>query len=216
MPPDEVSITELSENLIPDKETENKAIRIESDQEIQVLVYYRQQNSLNYNDVYQVPSLDQSSTEYHTAVHTPAETCVHRMYFYVVTSFTDDASLEITPFGESSFEVTLGSFGSYVHTWRSDSEPGQSSFISSSAPVAVISGNLCGYNSGGDDPILGNYAASVPPVATLGQHYVVPNLRSETASGYAGYSIHVVATDDDTEVTCGGESRQLSTKGWLK
>ena len=83
--------------------------------------------------------------------------------------------------------------------------------ISSSAPVTIISGNLCTWNYVGSSSSDGTYISSQRPIAQYSYEYIVPNIQAPQNSGY---DVYVVASRDETTVYIDDSSYSIS-KGEL-
>ena len=121
--PDELYQEEVGEELWPSLGAGSFAIRIVATAEIQVLMY----NLNGFNDVvgstYQIRSLDQSGTQFYTASFEAITgfTCPpgdSMMHYFLVMSFDDDTSIQVTLPGEETYEVDLPEFGVYFYYTR--------------------------------------------------------------------------------------------------
>ena len=189
----------------PNIGVESKAIRIISDVAIQVLVYKTSTNP-RYNDVYMVPSQIGDRSSYFTVAD--SNTCnsgSNYNQFYLVTSFYDNTSVNITQQDGTTYHVDLPTFGTFTQkTQDGEDHLAIGTKIISSKPVNVISGDLCAM-----DPSLwfGTYLSSIPESTSLSKEYVVPKLISETSN--PGYTLTIIATEDNTIVDSDGSVRIL-------
>ena len=211
LPPGQVYKNEYYEDLHPIQGMESKAIRISSDTELQVLIY-KTETSRHYNDMYQVPNHIRKNNTYFTSSH-PGHSYCHTSYtkqFYLITSFCDATYIQIIQQDGTTYELDLPIFGTFVQrtTDRHD-HLAMGTKITSNKPINVVSGNLCVYNLGGgthDYPWA--YVSSIPSVSLIGQQYIVPNIIHKDMNS-AGYSLAVVATENDTIVESNGEFETL-------
>ena len=95
--------------------------------------------------------------------------------YCIIIKTCDNTVIEIIPQNEPSYQKTLPSFGTYTDK---TGEPlkylASGTEIKASAPITVISGNLCPHSS------LGAYISTVPDVTQLGKEYLVPHVISES------------------------------------
>ena len=201
--PDTLYKKEFGEASHPTTGTENKAIRISSNVEIQVLVYQILDTYDGYDDVYMVPNQFKANTTYFTAAYdSSSRECAggRSHQFYLVTSFYDETSLSIVQQDGTTFELELPDFGTFAQkTLDIDDTLGSGTQINSNRPINVISGNLCVANQAVGNIYVGTYASSIPSTEFLGQQYIVPRIANEDANP-PGFSVGVVATEDGTIV----------------
>ena len=157
-----------------------------------------------------VPKNQQQQSElYYTSAYYRDDlqcTSAFQKQFYLVTSFYDQTHINVTQQDGFTIDVELPNFGTYVQmTTSSFDQLASGTNIISSKPINVISGNLCVRNSV-DEPTgyYGTYISSIPGVLSLGTEYVVPRIISDDGDA-PGYSVSVVATEDDTAVESDGE-----------
>ena len=203
---------EFNEASHPTIGAENKAIRIFSDIEIQVLLYQSVDGQPFFDDVYMVPNQFKENTTYFTAAYGSSSwdcgsTWAHQ--FYLVTSFYDETSLSIVQQDGNTFELELPAFGTFAQkTTDIDDTLGSGTQINSNKPINVMAGNLCVGNPSVGDTAAGIYASSIPGSESVGQQYIVPRITNEDANP-PGFSVGVVATEDDTIVESDGVIRSL-------
>ena len=211
LPPGQVYEKDYDEDLHPTQGMENKAIRISSDVELQILVYKSELDSY-HSDVYMVPNHIRQNNTYFTSSHPGLSYCgtSYTKQFYLVTSFYDNTSIQILQQDGTTYEFSLPIFGTFVQSSTDpDDHLALGTEISSNKPINVVSGNLCLRNQGGGSAsFVGTYVSSMPCVASLGQQYIVPNIIHEDMNS-AGYSLTVVATEDDTTVDSNGDFESL-------
>ena len=209
--PGQVYEKDYDVDLHPTQGIENKAIRISSDTELQILIYKTEFFSY-HNDVYMVPNHIRQNNTYFTSSHPGHTNCgsTRTKQFYLVTSFYDNTSIQVLQQDGTTFELDLPTFGTFVQrTTDSGDYLAMGTQITSDKPINVVSGKLCVYNQGGGGTnYRGTYISSMPPVESLGQQYIVPNIIHQTIDS-AGYSIAVVATEDDTSVESNGDFETL-------
>ena len=206
LPPGTLYEKEFDDDSHPTIGAENKAIRISSDIEIQVLVYQSLDITPYYDAAYMVPNQLRANATYFTAAYDLSTTCAasgrfHQ--FYLVASFYDETYVSILQQDGTTFELELQVFGTFVQKTASDNRLGSGTIINSNNPINVISGNLCAFNGG-----LGTYASSISDVVSLGEEYIVPRIITEDSSP-PGFSLSVVATEDGTTVESDGEMQTL-------
>ena len=78
--------------------------------------------------------------------------------------------------------------------------------VKSSAPVTVVSGNLCTRNDGGSLAV-GTYVSSQRSVSQYGTDYIVPGIKAPWNSGY---DVQVVASQNATIVDVDGDVHVLN------
>ena len=211
--PDEVHKMSFDEALFPIDGVESKAIRVESNFQIQILVYKESYASSIYRfvDVYEVPSSNVNGTRFVTSGYKDI-TCANTNFlnqFIIVSTLYDDTTLTIQYQNDLPVEIVLSSHGSYTKISDHPSNPiASGTMIIADAPVTVVSGNLCETNPHGG----GSYISNIPPIANLTDHYVIPHLISQNTEN-PGYSLHVVASDDNTVVEFDGSVAQLDSVG---
>ena len=212
LPPGTLYKKEFDEAFHPTIGAENKAIRITSDVDIQILVYQTVSNWDYYNDVYMVPNQFRASTTYFTTSYTN-NTCSsgRSQQFYLVTSFYDETFVSILQQDGTSFELELPAFGTFTQkATDGGNHLGSGTHINSNKPINVISGNLCTNNKpDGTGDSAGTYATGIPDVQSLGQQYVVPHIANEYGSP-PGFTVCVVATEDGTAVECDGDMQTVN------
>ena len=198
--PGEVRQINYDVNMFPINGAESKAIRLVSDAEIQVILFKESKDTpfFEFNEAYEVPSINNTGTFFFTAAY-DATNCENPSYanqFFMVTSFYDDTDIVVTPKDEMPYDVSLPSFGTYaVVTFDYADLVAKGTQISSNLPINVVAGNLCQYNKGSS----GTYLSNIPPVKNLEKHYMTPHLISENIQT-PGFSLNVMATEDDTMV----------------
>ena len=202
---------EFGKEAHPDIGVENKAIRITSDEDIQVLVYRAM--STIHDDVYMVSNQLRANTTYFTTAYGDSVGCgsVRHEEFYLVTSFYDDTALSIVQQDGTTFELELPAFGTFTQkTTDKNNHLASGTEITSNKPINVVSGDLCAFNNANGAPStgVGTYASSIPAVASLGQQYIVPRIINEDADP-PGFSVSVVATENDTTVESDGDVQTL-------
>ena len=209
LPPGEVFRQDLEEKFHPLDYDEDKAIRITATQPLQVLIYKSSNSVPNHNDAYLVPERPANSSQYFTTAYhdEDASTMCNGPYkqFYLLTTFEDDTFIHITQQNGAVYELNLPSFGTYLRkTTTYTYMLAQGTHITASKAINVISGNLCIYNTPeGASGSRGTYISSIPPVATLGTQYVIPNLLTQDEPA-PGFSFTVVATENDTAIVSEG------------
>ena len=206
---------ELDEYFHPTLNLEDKAIRIKSNAEIQVLVHKRDSNN-DFHDVYMVSNQIRNTDQYFTAAYVPSNEdgqCTKAdsfKQFYLVTSFYDGTFVNITQQDGATYELELPNYGTFVRTTTYINDHlAVGTEIIASKPINVLSGNLCLINPAIDSHISDAYVSNIPTVDTLGRKYVIPKIISDDFDYYGGYSISVVATEDNTTVESEGDVQTL-------
>ena len=131
-----------------------------------------------YNDVYTVPEVDESQTEYEfvTAAYTGSEQACggpYRHQFYMVVSFNDGTDIRVEQQDGSVTTGVLGAFGTYVQTAIIfENQIGSGTKITSTQPITVVSGNLCVVTGVYAD----SFVSSITSSSSLSTQYIVPAL----------------------------------------
>ena len=210
--PGEQYVSEFDDHFFPNIDVESKAIRITSDMSLQVLLY-KYTSAAFHRDVYMVPSQMGSQNEYFTSAYfrSSATQCSidRSKQFYLVSSFYDETWVNVTQQDGTVYEVELPEYGTFVRkTFESENRLAEGTKITASKPINVVSGNLCLANPadgvGGD-----TYASNIPDTLSLGQEYIVPNIIGPTETS-AGYSVSVLATEDQTIVQSDSQVHTLN------
>ena len=169
---------------------------------VQVLVEKSDSFGSFFNDVYQALELELSGLEYFTQAYIPDISCSGSYYkqFFSVVSFFNDTIVEVASADGVQYEKNLGDFGTYTEmTTFSGDHLARGTRVQSSKPVNVISGNLCVINSASGDAEADTYLSSIVPNTALMNEYIIPSIT--TGSGeHPGYSVSVVAIENDTDV----------------
>ena len=125
--------------------------------------------------------------------------------FYLITSFYDNTSVNITQQDGITYHLVLPEFGSFVQkTLDHDDHLAIGTKIISSKPINVISGNLCTINP---SSWFGTYLSSIPETTSLSKEYIVPKLISDTTD--PGYTVTIIAIEDNTVIESDGDVRIL-------
>ena len=199
----------FSDDFIPTQGIETKAIRIVSDDEVQVLLYvHRNTGWTNYDEVYMVPNhLRAQNTYFITAYNYGGGACDDTdryNQFYLVTSFYNETSLYVVQRDGTVYDLELPEFGTFLQT---TTDPylylASGTDITSNKPINVVSGNLCLSK----DDALGTCVSSIPSVGYLGREYIAPKIINDVSP--PGFSLTVVATADDTLVVSDGIAETL-------
>ena len=177
---------------------EPKGIIINSDIPISVL--------LTYIDTYHAPQIFQDKTPIQPVMANQKSYYIinqinapfqcdngYRNEFFGISATEDDTVMMITKPDNSSYSVSLYLYEVYSEIADNNAIELTGYMISSSAPVTVISGNLCTYV--GFDSSVGTYISAQLPVAQYKTKYVVPNIQAPQNSGY---DVYVVASVDGT------------------
>ena len=212
--PNEVHKMSFDEDFFPIGGVESKAIRVESNLEVQVLVFkesYASASSYQYEDVYEAPVSRESEMQFVTSGYN-VMTCTSGSYanqFYIVSTFYDNTTITIQYQNDLPFEIVLPRFGSFATVSFDFSDPiASGTLITSDAPVTVVSGTLCEYNPYGS----GSYISNIPPFTSLADHYIIPHLIAQNTES-PGFSLQVVASDDNTIVDFNGNVVELEAIG---
>ena len=203
--PGEVYRQEFGPDIHPVSGLENKAIRVFSDTEIQVLVF-KNSSETRYTEAYMVPNNFVGGNRYFTSSYPlpsdSSERSCNGYYtqFYLVISFYNGTFVNITQRNGSYYELELPAFGTFVQTIIDGSENlAIGTEIISSDSVNVVSGNLCVRNTYDNlSYYRGTYLSNIPPTTSLGRSYVIPRILGTNYA--AGYTVVVVAMEDDTFV----------------
>ena len=206
--PGELYIRQFDDEFFPTNSSEKKAIRVTSDVPLQMLLYKTRLHSTSpyHQDVYMVPNQAGAQNRYFTTGYprTQGTGCdSNPEQFYLVSSFHDGTFVNVTQQDGITYEVELPEYGTFFQTTTDrENHLAAGTLITSSKPINVISGNLCITNavSGANSD---TYASSIPPTEVLGTEYIVPNIIN-SYSPY-GYSIGVVATEDNTTIMSAGD-----------
>ena len=204
----------IKQAMIPEDGTESKAIRVDSDAEIQVLVFKESfaPNIDNlYHDVVEVPEARKYGMHFVTSGYNKESRSAAGWagQFYVVATLYDNTTISVQPQSGSPFELVLPSFGTF--TWVSyDSTDliASGTLITSNAPITVVSGSL----SGSNPYVSGSYISSIPPICSLADRYMIPHLISHNTES-PGFSLHVVASENNTLVEFDGSVVELALVG---
>ena len=142
LPPGQVYNKEYDENLHPIQSMKNKAIRISSDMELQILIY-KTEFYTYYNDVYMVPNHIRQNNTYFTSSHPGFQYCdtSRTKQFYLVTSFYDDTFIQILQQDGTIYELDLPTFAQSSTDKANHLAMGTK--ITSDKPINVVSGILC-------------------------------------------------------------------------
>ena len=217
MAPGEILTQELDVTLMqPVNGAESKAIRIESDVEIQVMIYKIDNHRLNsdFVDAYDVSELQDAGegemVHFTSSIDNTA--CTTRSYtsqFLVVVSFFDNTDVTLTLKNGTVFQATLSAFGTYsLKTGDATETVARGTRINSSAPVNVISGVGCDHTP----ESAATFISNIPQVDNLAQHYLVPYQLTDTST-IPDSNVQVLATEPDTDVSCQGALRYLEEPG---
>ena len=169
---------------------ENKAIRIKSDKELQVLVY-KDGESREFNDVYMVANQKHANNIYFTSAYTANPGCGSGILkqFYLAASFYNETILDVVQKDGTTYAVDLPEFGTFLQKTNDiDDHLADGTKITSNKAINVVSGNLCMENKAQGIGYIGTYLSNIPGIHSLGQEYVVPRLIHEDTSP-PGYSI---------------------------
>ena len=203
----------FDDEFFPTIGSESKAIRITSDLPIQILVHKTSTHATQrYQDVYMVSHQAGSQNRYFTTGYprTAGSDCNSSPeQFYLVSSFHDGTSVNITQPDGTTYEVELPEYGTFFQTTSDQkSHLADGTLITSSKPVSVVSGNLCVSNPHPTaDVNTDTYASNILPTDMLGTEYIVPNIINDY-SPY-GYSVSIVATEDNTVIESDGDVQTL-------
>ena len=195
---------EIDENMFPILGVENKAVRITSDEEIQVLIYseFDQSTSRELSDVYLAGEQAHESNRYVTIAYPYTGSYCSASYnkqFYLVATFHNETSLDIEQKDGSTYNVDLPEFGTFVQVTNDPNDHlADGTIITSNKPINVVSGYMCLPNSAGTPEYAGTYISNMPAVTLLGHEYVVPKIIHQDMSP-PGYSVSVVATEDNNK-----------------
>ena len=157
-----------------------------------------------------VPNLVGSQNRYFTTGYprTQGTGCNSRPeQFYLVVSFYDGTSVNVTQQDGTTYEVELPEYGTFFQSTTDRlNHLAAGTLITSSKPVNVVSGNLCACNpvSGANNDV---YASNIPPTEVLGTEYIVPNIINNYSPH--GYSVSIVATEDNTIVESDSDVQTL-------
>ena len=192
----------------PHNGSEYNGISIISHEKLHVVVY---RSTDFFNDVYQIPNLRMDSDSFLTTAYIGNDSSCASIYykeFYLVASFHNNTMVNITQRDGTHYELELSEYATFSQkTLDFDDHLASGTRILSSKPVSVISGNLCIINS--ITGTHGTYASTMPSLASLGEHYVLPKIISNDDSP-AGFSVSVVATENNTVVESEGDVRSLN------
>ena len=204
-------IEEYTPEYWPERdEAESKAIHVTSDVDLQVLIHT---GGHQYGEVYNVPNQHRADTVHYTAAynHGCSSTSSDWCQFFLVTSFSDDTTITVMQQNGTMYTVNLPAFGTFA---RATNDPSylltSGTKITSSKPVNVVSGNLATL-SGGGGGWPGALVSSMPAKQTLGQDYLVPRILGEKGQG--GFFVHVVATENNTDISINEEVVQAVREG---
>ena len=212
--PGDVEKISFGEEMFPLDGAESKAIRLTSSAEIQVLIYKDSDDDPNeYNGVYQVPSKRVSATSFLTPASNRPEACSGSgvgNQFFLISTFHDSTTIEVTYQDGSSFEVTLLAFGTFTDvTFDSQNLIADGTQITSNASISIVSGNLCDNILGSQS---GTFISNIPPIDRLDNIYMIPHTISQSTAS-PGFNLVVVAVHDNTVVEFDGETVTLPTVG---
>jgi len=191
--------------LNPTQGTEAKAIHVTSDEPLLVVVY---RGDSWDSDAYQIPPLQEDSNDFLTTAYISNEnSCFSEDYkeFYLVVNFYNDTFISIQQQDGVRYDLVLSEYELFSQkTLSATDRLACGTRIRSSNPIAVISGNLCIRNHRS----YGAYASTIPPLKSLGDRYVLPNIASDSTNP-EGFSASVVATENNTAVESEGDVRYL-------
>ena len=139
--PNEVYKMNFEETMFPVAGAESKAIRVESNTEIQVLIYKEDKQDYRREDVYEVPNSMQNGMQFVTSAYYSDNTCINSAYgnqFYVITTVYDNTTITIQHQDDSPFEVCLPSFGTFTTvSFDYTNRVASGTLITSDVPVTV-------------------------------------------------------------------------------
>ena len=210
LPPGQVYKKDYGEDLHPTQGMENKAIRVSSDVELQVLIY-KTESSRHQNDIFMVPNHIRENNTFFTSAYTGLIDCssAYVKQFYLVTSFYNNTSVHIQQQDGTTYDLDLPTFGTFVQSTMDENDHlAMGTKITSNKLINIVSGKLCVRNNAGSLSWIGTYASSMPSTDGLNQQYIAPNIIHEDMNAI-GYSITVVATEDGTTVESDGEAETL-------
>ena len=165
-----------------------------------------------HQDVYMVPNLLGFRNRYFTTGYprTEGSFCdANPEQFYLVTSFYDGTSVNVTQQDGTTYEVELPEYGTFFQSMTHRlNHLAAGTLITSSKSVNVVSGNLCvtnqAYGLNHD-----TYASSIPPTEVLGTTYIIPNII-DNYNNPCAYSVSIVATEDNTIVASDSDVQTLN------
>ena len=212
LPPGQVYKNEIYGDFDPIEGIQNQAIRIFSDVDVQVLIVKKEAND-HYTDSYMVPNDVHESNTYFTSAHPGGISSYcssnYSQQFYHVASFYDNTTIHVEQQNGAIYDLDLPAFGTFLQsTTDHEYHLAMGTMITSNKPINVVSGTRCVINNEQRWSRSGTYASSVPSLEFLGQEYIAPNIIYQY-SYFAGYSITVVATEDDTIVESDEDAKIL-------
>ena len=161
-------------------------------------------DSINTPQIYQESAWIQSVASYQTSfyitnqVNTPQKCgSSGRNNFFGISSTEDDTIIVITTPNYDSYSLSLDLHDTYSEIAEDNAIELTGYTINSSAPVTVVSGNLCTLNYVGSSSSGGTYISSQRPIAQYSYEYIIPNIQAPQNSGY---DVYVVASRDETTV----------------
>ena len=201
------------EHFLMDGGIEAKGIIVSSDVQIAVLlgfidVFYDPQI---FTDATPIQPVSSSQTTFHVLNHVnQTHRCIGVVnnHFFGISASEDDTEVTVTsPDGSESFTLNLHETYSEI-AYRTSPEIELLGYhIESSAPVTVLSGNLCTFNNNeGPEIADGTYISTQRPVNEYSTEYIVPNIQAPRNSGY---DVHVVAGEDGTSVDIDGRIYEI-------
>ena len=199
-----------AENFPVEGGIEDKGIFLSSDVPISVNVAYVDTYFIpqSHNDATVIPLVSPSQTAFHIVNHIDALyvcNAVFRNDFFAISASQDGTIVTVSsPTFASSFD--LNRHQTYSQIAENNEIELSGVKITASAPVTVVSGNLCTYNYVGPST-LGTYITGQRPVDQYGTQYVVPAIKAPRNSGY---DVHVIASLDNTHVDIDGQQVLLN------
>ena len=128
-------------------------------------------------------------------------------HFFGISSTENNTIIVITTPNNDSYSLSLDLHDTYSEIAENNTIELTGYTVSSSAPVTVVSGNLCTFNTVGSSDGLGTYISNQTPETHYGYEYIVPNIQAPRNSGY---DVYVVASRDGTTVYIDDSSYSIS------
>ena len=181
---------------------EDKGIHISSDTEISVFV------ASSLLDASEIESVASSQTSFYVLNHIVSLVECDPDFvsqFFGISASQGGTIVNITS-PEIQTSVTLNLHKTYSVIAEDTSINLAGYHVSSSAPITVISGNLCSINPWDETNTLGSYISNHRPVDQYNTEFLVPGIEAPFSSGY---DVHVVASKSGTVVNIDSDIHDL-------
>ena len=187
---------------------ETKGIHIRADAEISIFVVFRDTDNPELQDAAQIESVSSTQTSFYIVNHIDRIDCGRSAYTeqYFGISVSQNGTLVNITSPENTQSLTLNLHETYSEITEDYRVDFSGFHVSSSAPVTLLSGNICAENTVSGAVIAGSYISSHRPVDQYSTEFIIPAIVAPSGSGY---DVHVVASRNNTVVTMNSDTHHL-------